>query len=255
MKKEVVCAFILSSVIIMSIASSLYGPGTGQYSFTPQSIPYLGLASPADSDLPESQVSQIPTIVPSDNPGEELPDTDVILSGSGTQPVTKSISSYVTIEARESPEIESHTLLRPTIPDPERYGAGYVTIYTLTGQNVSQSSPLVSFSLLNPPLVIDYSIEPLKVAEIKYMEYKELSTMHQESHIIARPYEDAWFKVIVRNKDTGQIVAEDGVGRTYSLQSPKQLVVRENGNYTFEFTGVHAKLDLTMKVKEEGNFP
>ncbi len=142
-----------------------------------------------------------------------------------------------------------------TIPEPERYGAGYVTIYSLTDQNVSQSSPLVSFSLLNPPLILDYSVEPLKVAEIKYMEYKELSTMHLESHVIARPYEDAWFKVIVRNKDTGQIVAEDGVGRTYSLQSPRQLVLRENGNYTFEFTGIHAKLDLTMKVKEEGNFP
>jgi hypothetical protein len=254
MKKEGLCAFILSSIIIMSIVSSMYGPAPEQYNSIPQSSLYPALTTPPDSEPLVSQVSQIPAIVPLDDRGDTIADSDV-MPGSTTTVVTELISSYVTIEKRESPGTESHTFLQPAMPDPEPYSVGYITIYSLTNQNVSQSSPLVSFSLLNPPLVIDYSIEPLKIAEIKYMEYKELSTMHQENHVITRPYEDAWFRVIVRDKDTGQIVAEDGFGRTYSFQSPNQLVLRETGNYSFEFTGVHATLDLTMKVKKEGNFP
>ena len=53
----------------------------------------------------------------------------------------------------------------------------------------------------------------------------------------------------------GEIVSEDGIGGTYSLQTPKQLVVRGTGNFSFEFTGEYSTLDLTMKVKQEGNLP
>jgi hypothetical protein len=175
------------------------------------------------------------------------------LSGTDTNPVIKSISSYVTIETKKSPEIETHTFIQPKIV--QKYEEGYVTIYSLTNQEVSQVLPIVSFSLLNPPLVIDYNITPTNATDIKYMEYKEMATVHQENLVINRPFEDTWFEVIVRNKDTGQLITEDGFGRTYSFQSPRQLVLRENGNYSFEFTGDYAKLDLTMKVKNEGNFP
>src|SRR5512139_1615345 len=102
MKKEVICAFILSSIIIMSIASSLYGPAPGQYSSTPQSALNPALDPPADSYPPESLVSQKSSIVPLDNQGAAISDTVMNRSGSETEPVTKSIYSYVTIEARES---------------------------------------------------------------------------------------------------------------------------------------------------------
>ncbi len=249
---------IINTTMLMSIASSLY-PDPGQSVTTPQSITtpqspsYPVLASSADPDPVKPLISLIPTLVPLGNQGAALPDTDVVLSGSGTRSVIKSISSYVTIEAKKSPEIETHTTIQPTLP--QKYEEGYVTIYSLTNQKVSQVLPIVSFSLLNPPLVIDYDVTPTNATDIKYMEYKEIATVHQENLVINRPYEDSWFMVIVRNKDTGQLVTEDGFGRTYSFQSPRQLVLRENGNYSFEFTGDYAKLDLTMKVKNEGNFP
>jgi hypothetical protein len=104
-------------------------------------------------------------------------------------------------------------------------------------------------------MVIDYNVTPHNMVDIKHMEYKMVDTYYEENLEITRPYEDSWFKIIVRNKDTGEVVSEDGVGRTYSFQTPKQLVIREYGNYSVEFTGGYGALDLTMKVRQEGNFP
>jgi len=256
---------IINSTMLIAVSSSLYSPDQGENSVIsppvvtasvtspPQYSQYPALASPADPDPVKPLVSLIPTVVPLGNTGAALYDTDVILTNSETQPVIESVSSYVTIEPKKSREVETHTYIQPTIA--QRYEEGYVTIYSLANQKVSQALPLISFSLLNPPLVIDYNVTPVNTVDVKYMVYKEVSTVYQENVPIVRPYEDAWFEVIVRNKDTGQIVTEDGYGRTYSFQAPRQLVLRECGNYSLEFTGGFAELDLSVKVKEDGNFP
>ena len=60
---------------------------------------------------------------------------------------------------------------------------------------------------------------------------------------------------LLSKKDTGEVISEDSIGRNYSIQTPKLLVVREYGNYSFEFKGSYGVLNLTMNVKQEGNFP
>ncbi len=244
---------LINTTMLMALNSSPYGLASVRDIATPKSSQLPVLASPADPDPPGSLISLIPTIEPLGNQGAALPDTNVIVTNSDTLPVIKSVSAYVTIEPREPAEIASHTYIQPTAS--QRYEEGYVTIYSLTGQKLSQVLPLISFSLLNPPLVIDYNITPSRAVDVKYMEYKELTTTHKENLVINRPYEDTWFMVIVRNKDTGEMVTEDGFGRTYSFQSPRQLVLRECGNYSFEFTGDYGNLDMSMKVRQEGNFP
>jgi hypothetical protein len=244
---------LINTTMLMSIDSSPHGLAPVQDVATPQSSRLPTLASPADPDPPDSLISLIPTIEPLGNEGAALPDTNVIVTNPDTRPVIKSVSSFVTIEPKEPPKIESHTYIQPTTS--QRYGEGYITIYSLADQKISQVLPLVSFSLLNPPLVIDYNVTPSTAVDIKYLEYKEMATMHKENLVINRPYEDTWFTLIVRDKDTGEIVTEDGFGRTYSFQSPRQLVLRECGNYSFEFTGDYGNLDLSMKVRQEGNFP
>jgi hypothetical protein len=266
---------IINTTMLMSIAAALYGPAPGQ-SVSPSPDPTVPVISPspdptvpvlspspdptvpvfassADPGTPDLVADLVPTIVPLVNQGAALPDTKVVVSNHGTQSAIRSISSYVTVEPKNAPVIESHVMIQPEIP--QRYETGYVSIYALTDENVSQNMPVISFSLLNPPLVINYDITPEVTTDIKYIEYKELSTLHEENLVINRPFEDSWFTLIVRDKDTGQLVTEDGFGRTYSFQSPKQLVLREAGNYSFEFTGDYAMINLTMKVKQEGNFP
>jgi hypothetical protein len=168
-------------------------------------------------------------------------------------PVVTKDPIYVTIGSPEVLELETHTMIQPDIP--KQCEDEYVTLYSVTNQTLVQTLPHVYFNLVNPPLIIDYDITPVKSVDEKFLEYKELSTLYQENVTIIRPYEHSWAMVIVRSTDTGQIVAEDGFGKTYSFQSPKQLVIREKGNYEFEFTGDYATMNMTMKAKREGNIP
>jgi len=187
------------------------------------------------------------------NSAETLPDVNLVITDTNGSPVPEIISPYVTIVPKAFPDMEWHDFPQPSIT--QEYSEDYVTIYSLTNQNISQVLPLVSFTLYNPPLVIDYNVTPQNQVVIKHIEYKLVDTYYEENVEINRPYENFWFRIIVRNKDTGEVIAEDGIGRSYSFQTPKQLVIRESGNYSFEFTGDFGILDLTMKVKQEGNFP
>jgi hypothetical protein len=158
------------------------------------------------------------------------------------------MASYLSIEMPEQPDIEVRPTLQPQIP--QRDFGGFVTVYSLTNQNLSQVLPSVSMKLVKPPLVIDYIISPLNIVDIKYVEYKEIATVHKDTIVVNRSFEDAWFRVIVRDKDTGEVIEEDGFGKSYSMENKKQLVVRECGNYSVEFAGEHAAADLTMRVRD-----
>jgi uncharacterized surface protein with fasciclin (FAS1) repeats len=246
--------------MLMSITSTLYAQDSLQgISTTNQISASAPLTVFPTPDIPKtgsitgSMIHLIPTTVPPGNSAAALPDAPFGVSTAGRPPGSEMISAYVTIEPKPSLDIARHVSLQPSVT--QKYGEGFVTIYSLIGQNVSQVLPLVSFSLQNPPLVIDYNVTPQNLVDIKHVEYKMVDTYYEENLEINRPYEDSWFEIIVRNKDTGEVVSEDGIGRTYSFQTPKQLVIRENGNYSFEFTGGYGALDLIMKVRQEGNFP
>jgi hypothetical protein len=129
----------------------------------------------------------------------------------------------------------------------------YLTIYSLNGQQAQANLPYVLFDLYNPPLVIDYTVTPINITDVKELDYKIESTRHHENISVSRPYEQSWFSVIVRDNVTGNVVLEDGYGKTYTQQPAKQLVLYKGGNYRFEFSGGSAVVNLTMKVKKEGN--
>ena len=259
---------IIISTMMISITSTLYSQNSseangaaGISSSTPNPVSLAPVS-------PENLISPIPTDttitpvpadtlttenIPPGNSGVLIPDTVLVVREAHAPPVSESNSPYVTIEPKAVAETTSPVSIQPIVT--RQYVEGYTTIYSLADQNVSPLLPIVSFTLRNPPLVIDYNVTPFTAIDIKHLEYKEISTNYEEDLAINRPYENAWFMVIVRNKDTGEIVSEDGVGGNYSLQTPKQLVVRGTGNFSVEFTGQYATLDLAMKVRQEGNFP
>jgi len=187
------------------------------------------------------------------NRGTALADRPIVVTTTDPSASAKTMMPYISIEIPEPPAIVARPTLQPKIPRQEY--DGFVTVYSLTNQSLSQVLPSVSMNLIKPPLVIDYTIYPLRIVDKKYVEYKEVSTIHKDIIVVNRSYEDAWFRVIVRNKDTGEIIDEDGFGRTYSQENKKQLVVRRCGNYSVEFTGIHAAMDLTLRVSDNGIGP
>jgi hypothetical protein len=163
------------------------------------------------------------------------------------------ISPYVTIETPVPQVTEPRQLLQPDVS--RRSYDDFITIYSLTNQNLTQAFPNVSFYLVNPPLIIDYTITPYNVTDIKYIEYKMKSTYYKENITVTRPFEDTWFTIIVRDKDTGNIIAEDGYGKTRSTDRSNHLEILKSGNFQFAFDGEFGKVNLTMKVDKLGNIP
>jgi hypothetical protein len=203
------------------------------------------------SDYGDSQSMEIPTATITPVIISSTPATIPAGGSPGTVQTPDTPRSYVTIEAVP---VTSRPILKDITEDlPAPSAQDYFTIYAMNHQEAVTTLPYVSFNLVNPPLVIDYTVTPLNITKEKDVVYKIVSTSYEEKHMINRPYEHDWFKIIVRDRDTGTIVAEDGYGRTYSQDSPRKLAIYKGGNYRFEFSGQYVNVSLTMKVQKEGN--
>jgi len=165
--------------------------------------------------------------------------------------------SYVTLVYRQTAPTTHQPIPQPSLIEYHKpaTGAEYYTIYSLKDQEVLHALPYVVYNLSSPPLVIDYTITPLNITHTINLHYKIMSQVYDENLAINRHYEGYSFEIIVRDRDTGTIVARDGVGEEYGFESPKQLTIYKGGSYLFEFTGQYATIDLTMKVKKQGNIP
>ncbi|WP_317065041.1 hypothetical protein [Methanoculleus caldifontis] len=143
--------------------------------------------------------------------------------------------------SRTSPTLSQAPQASPT-PEP------YVIIYNRTTQfNATHTVEAFSFNLTAPPLLIEFKVEPEMVTRIieaksdyekkQYKEYKQTF-----------PSEDAWFKVTVRERGSGRIVAEDGFGKLYSADTRKQVFIGRHGDFLIELTGNKAKVHVVMRA-------
>jgi hypothetical protein len=276
----IVC--ILLMAVLATIAPLL--TGTGAVGGTPPALAIAGVSGAVVGQDPFTSDSQFisdgadlsPDPAPDpgtvDGPGWSVPDTApglftnagtslmngdapapelVGVAETGTAANTATSKSYVTLQPVPDSLTPPPRDIRADLPVPVT--DDYFTIYSMDCQPAQQNIPYVLFDLANPPLVIDYSVSPLNVTDVKELDYKIMATEHHENVSVSRPYEQSWFSVIVRDNVTGNVVLEDGYGKTYTQQPAKQLVLYKGGKYRFEFSGGSAVVNLTMKVKKEGN--
>ena len=245
----IVLILIINTTAILSIASMLYGQDPALRMSGTSGLP--GSASSVNPETTPTATKTVITTSPVSThtipPSPVTTNTKTQVSGSAQN----QILSYVTIETLQPQPLETYNILQPDIPVTSI--SDFVTIYSIKNQSLTEAFPNVSFNLVNPPLVIEYSVIPLNITDIKNIEYKIKSKKYNETLRITRPYEGTWFTVIARDKESGGIVAEDGVGKIWSFTSPKRLDIQQRGNFQFEFDGEFGYLTLTMKVKKEGN--
>ena len=243
----IILLLIINTTQIWSLSSSVYGQTSAQQTKSP-------LVSAPSTPLQEGETASV-TVVASPIPTVTPPPTPP----TPTPTVTSSqniISPYLTVEQRHPDQDIKRTSI---FYEPEKTGLSddnFITIYSFTNESLSPANmPSVSFPLVNPPLILDYTVFPVNITDIKYIEYHLGSTRFNGTINISRVYEDSWFQVTVRDKDTNETVFDEGYGKTHAMISPNRLEVQKNGNYMFEFSGDYAKVTLTMKVKKEGNLP
>ena len=220
--------------------------------------PLLSGTSPASTATtrPVAEETAAETIQPTPSPTV----TPIVITATPTQaptPVPTPVS-YVTVIYRQTEPIGEYEPIPQ--PSPIEYhkpatGSEYYTLYSLNNQEALHALPYVAYNLTSPPLVIDYTVAPQNITHVIHLDYKILSQTYQEDLSINRHYEGYKFEIIVRDRETGKIVARDGVGDEYGFESPKQLTLYKGGSYLFEFTGQYATVTLTMKVKKQGNIP
>jgi len=138
------------------------------------------------------------------------------------------------------------TLSRP--PETAPTQDPYVTLYNRTTQfNLTHSTDAYSFNLTAPPLIIEFDVEPKMVTRVKHAksdyldrEYKDFTQTY--------PSEDSWFTVTVRDREAGEIVAEDGFGKLFGTDTHKRVFVGTLGDYLIELSGNEVEVHVLMRA-------
>lgn len=127
----------------------------------------------------------------------------------------------------------------------------YVAIYygTIAFKN---NRTAFTYDLYRPPLVIEMCFSPNMTSrtiwyESKYGDHNEKT----ETVTSISPY--AWFKVTVRDPVTGQVIAEEGFSKEYSVEPRKVLTIRTPGEFLIELSGNELSAQIQMSVPKEGN--
>lgn len=191
------------------------------------------------SPVTTNSATATPTVTPIKSP---------TASSSKTPAPVPTPESYVEIAIPTPVAIETILQIQPDIP--RRSEEGYKTLYSLSNQAVSEQLPHINITVVNPPLIIDYDFTPYNSTDVKLVEYKSVNTYYSKIVSVGRPYEDAWFLINVTDYDTGEIIAQDGVGRTFGLLNQKQLLIPNSGKIGFELDGQYGNITLSIKMRD-----
>lgn len=137
------------------------------------------------------------------------------------------------------------------VEEEDAYTAIYSNDLSFSVQDVPSA---VAFDVVNPPIVIKYTVSPLMITDVKNI-YNHTATHAGADELVntTRPSESAWFTVTIYDKATGREVAQDGYGNLYGLLSQKTYTYRTAGDYLIQFDGENADVHVDMFLKREGN--
>jgi hypothetical protein len=145
-------------------------------------------------------------------------------------------------------------LVQPTAETTEEQD-NYVAIYSNDLSYGTTDVPsAVAFDVVNPPLIIKYTISPKMTLDSKLI-YNHTASQPGRDELINTTYpsEFAWFTVTIYDKDTGLEAAQDGYGGIYGQFSQKTYTYRTAGNYLIQFDGANSNVHVDMFLKKEGN--
>jgi hypothetical protein len=186
--------------------------------------------------------------------------SDPNLAASAETTLIPNVTVYVTIETPYiTPELVSasnttNPLAYRTLPPVTQIQEDYVIIYSVLNQPFSNNKTALSFDLINPPMLIDFSLSVNKVT--RNIEGDSRSgTNDWTSYKVENNDPNAYFEVTVREKSINKIVFQDGFGqiKQYGSENPRHLKLLRAGNYLIEFGGNKLTANVNLSVKREGN--
>lgn len=126
-----------------------------------------------------------------------------------------------------------------------------IPIYSLEDKEFLNSGMAFQYILTDPPAYIVLDFEP-KMDSITKVFGKRTGDREGDTTIeITRPNPDAWFEMKVYDNETGDIIATEGFGKTYTEDLEKIVVLRQSGNYQLDFWGSFINTTITIKIPAE----
>jgi len=156
------------------------------------------------------------------------------------------VTPFMTSVTEENRSSDYRLYMTPT-PYPEDLSC---LIYINT-QSYSYNTTAITFDLKNPPMYINYTVKPTNVTVNKVIPVRygsdEVKTISFSDYA---PY--SWFDITVRNKETGEILLQDGFGKAKGygiytgatlkpILSSKNLQIEMRGNSITATTGIWVK--------------
>lgn len=179
-------------------------------------------------------------------------------SGSGSEttvPSTSTTPGYVTLATPYG-----WTPQPTTIPVTTTAAEEWVHIYAIDQNFTYNKTVAVAYDLKNPPMVINFSIVPVNITRnITVTKHYGTDSETEETYKVEQFHPLSYFEVMVRNKNDGQILFQNGYsnsnagGRQYSADLNQTYKITNYGDLLIELRGNWVNVNLTMQVKKEGN--
>jgi len=140
-------------------------------------------------------------------------------------------------------EPQSPTYRRPPEPEPPR---NFTTVYVDTFKP-NYTTFAWTYTLTEPPMIIALDIVP------EYASHTKTTTSQygsKEEETVTAEYisPTSWMEITIRNRDTGDVVAQDGFNRVYSTELHREVFVRHAGTLLIELTGNNVDIALSQKI-------
>ncbi len=127
------------------------------------------------------------------------------------------------------------------------------TVYKVVYRNAipfSNNATAYSVTVKTPPLFIEMCLSPKMVT--RNIWYESRFTTREDVYVtqtVISP--NAYFEVRVRDRGSGNIIAEDGFAKTYSIDKYRVLTIRTPGDFLVEFSGNDITAAVQMRVPAE----
>ena len=136
--------------------------------------------------------------------------------------------------------------------DPTPTTPNYQNIYN-NELSLKDYTVAYTYDLKTPPLVINFDIKPKMDTRTIWYEDRfgsyDSNGRRGDVYVTADQLSpNAWFSVVVRDRDTGTIVLEDGYGRTYGGVTNRTVSVRSSGNYQIDMSGNEVNVTVRMYI-------
>ncbi len=110
-----------------------------------------------------------------------------------------------------------------------------------------------AYDLTNPPLIIYFDIKPKQYTRTLWYESR-MGTYDSNGRrpdvfvTTQQPSPNAWFEVILRDKRTGNIVIDDGLGKNFGGDTTRTVQVRSSGSYRIDMSGNEVNVTVRMYI-------